>query len=418
MKVWVIILPFCFLYVHIPVRGTAVGPHMKDTVGEITVVRIDSTGHRLLIGYDYGSLELWQLRADSNKLLWQNPGFPAGVQALYFVGEINQVLAVYKQGGIVFFDAGTGSVSKVFFIDFDEYIAREPERLSESDYNEGHHVLAVSGNVSDRVVLIDVLKLFASKKNSKDSMYVVNTNSWTRVFPDPLKTSLVYEIRSDRKRDSAVVKDLSSNIESFANKDEIVTCLKVEPGFRYVIAGTKAGKLIKWDLEDSSETIEPERIVSVVPSKDHGEFNDILGLDCRDSLMLSVCFYSSTCGQMQWWDSRDVTLIDFVKDADPSTCRRIRINSDAMYLITTGDFSYRVWKFNSHSGMYELQCDLAYANSVGYGKKVSCVDIWNNQLLAVGDQKNVFFFNLADHKRLANLRRTMDTLRIYERAAN
>jgi WD40 repeat protein len=224
------------------------------------------------------------------------------------------------------------------------------------------------------------------------------------------------EVKTKIQPDRSLIKDLESNLEDFSSGNPVISCLKVDPGFRYVLAGTKDGKLIRWDLTDTAHTVFSDKIVDVVPSRDHGEFNDILGIDCRDTLALSVCFYSSLCGQMQWWDSRDVSLLDFIKEADPSTCRRIKISSDGRYAITTGDFSYRIWKFDVPTGKYQLQCDLVYGVDVGYSKKMSCVDIWNDRLLVVGDKKNVFFFNLADHKRLGNLRQAIDTLKIYERA--
>src|SRR6516164_8692386 len=103
-----LILGCLFMYGHSRVSINKPNNYFEDMDDDVSVVKINKSGNRLLMGYDGGAVELWQRDRAGSKRLWKNPGFRAYyIQSLYFSDEINQVVAVYQQGDIVFFDAAT-----------------------------------------------------------------------------------------------------------------------------------------------------------------------------------------------------------------------------------------------------------------------------------------------------------------------
>ncbi|OXB20206.1 hypothetical protein B0A80_19250, partial [Flavobacterium tructae] len=256
--------------------------------------------------------------------------------------------------------------------------------------------------------LLNLEVLYNSKVNSSDSIYIVKTRGFHRNFPKPKENSLVTTLSNGVKPDNSIIFDLVSNIENYNNDAEIITCLKMSPNLRFVVAGTKSGKILKWNLTKSSNNLFPEYIIPLVSSRQQTEYKDILGIDCNESLVISVCFGSELSGTMQLWDPLDMSIINFEEQADPSTCRRIKLSPKYDYSITTGDFSYRLWKKVDMN--YILQLDFKYLKSVGYYQKVGSVDFSNN-ILAIGDSQDVYFYGIPDFNYLDSLRKSINGLK-------
>lgn len=391
--------------------GTAKLSYNTEEIGDVTIIQYDNTGKFLAVAYYYSRLELWNIDMISKTKVWSKQ-FNSQIVSVNFIDELNQIVIVLKHIGIIYIDKKTGNLSKTFVINFNRYLKDKPEQILKSDYNEKLNILAVSGNIAGRVIVLNLKTLYGSKVNHPDSIYIVNSIDWDRIFLYPKENSLVAEVRSFQKADSSILYDLSSNIENFEGNAEVITCIKISPSLKFVVAGTKSGKLLKWNLKNDIQPIFPEFIINLTGSRQTSEFKDILGIDCSDSLLVSVCFGSIICGNMQLWNPVDMSMISFKKEADPSTCRKVDLSQGLDYAVTTGDFSYRLWEKTEVD--YILKLDLEYHNSVGYFQKIAAVDFFN-KMLAVGDQKDVFFYNLSDFSYLFSLRNNINGLKIHRR---
>lgn len=408
MKLTIIILICLFLNIIAVAQKSLKADSLSNLTesSDVSLVKFDNKGEYLAVAYDFGKLEIWDLHNNSN-MLWHKQ-FGNSIISVAFIDDLNQIIVVLKSVGIIYIDKLTGEISKSFVIDFGEDVEDEHEKISEVDYNPISKILAVSGDIADRVILLNLETLYNSKVNNRDSIYIVKTTDLHRSFPNPKESSQVITVFTDFKPDGSVLFDLLSNIENYNNDAEIITCIKMSPNLKFVIAGTKSGKLLKWNLTESKNSLFPEYIIPVVSSRQQTEYKDILGIDCNDSLLVSVSFGSDLCGTMQLWDPSDMSIINFKKQADPSTCRRIKLSPKYDYSITTGDFSYRLWKREEMN--YILQLDFEYLKSVGYNKKSGSVD-FSNKTLAIGDSDDVYFYQLPDFNYLYSLRKSINGLK-------
>ncbi|OXB20038.1 hypothetical protein B0A80_19390, partial [Flavobacterium tructae] len=156
--------------------------------GDVSVVKFDNKGDYLAVAYDFGRLEIWDFH--NKKILWHEQ-FEKSIISLAFIDDLNQIIVTLKNAGIIYIDKTTGKISKSFVIDFGEEVEDNYETINEVDYNPISKIMAVSGNIADRVILLNLEVLYNSKVNSSDSIYIVKTRGFHRNFPKPKENSLV-----------------------------------------------------------------------------------------------------------------------------------------------------------------------------------------------------------------------------------
>jgi len=384
----------------------------QSNKGDISIVKFDSSGKTLAVGYDLGTVEIWDLNPGHNTLMGIQSQIQGPICSIDFLDNLNQVLVVYQFGRIVFLNKQTGTVSKTFNVQFNEYYNKKPESVFTSVFDSTKRILAIAGNMEGRIVLINVDSLYNGFKSSKDNIYTLHTrNSEWEIEPDKNGTSAsVLGVLSGGKfkQDRCIIANFVLHNDQHLSDDQLITCIKISSSLHTLFAGTKGGAIIKWHIRDTSGEVLPEKLLPLITAGHKADYQDILGIDCTDSVMVSVGFGTSRVGDFQIWDPSDVSLIGYKKEGDFSTCRRIVLSSNGQIGISTGDFSYRIWRKTGDD--FILFKDIKYKSSVGYDTKFAGAAIFNNKLVALGDKNNVYFFDMDGMQYLNNLRGSADHL--------
>jgi len=366
----------------------------------ISIVKFDPSGSYMAIGYASGKIEMWKINKQFNQIKWVNSSLKGRILTLGFLVKNDQMIVVNEDLGITFLNREKGNILKTFSVDFGRSCG-SPEMVSVADFNQEKGILAIAGNCSIDVFLIrtDLMSIDTPKTRS--------TPYPTKLIPSNL-------------RDPAVVNWLFS----LNGELDVNNCLKISPSADFVLSGTLKGKLIKWDLNptakrseiikrnlgaDSTKAIEPAKIIHVMTNRNSREFGEIdasqiFGIDCTDSLAISVGDASEAYGDMQIWRTCDMGMVNFISVADPSTCAHIKLSSNSEYAVTTGDFSYRIWKNENDS--FKRLCTFYFDDADEILSDKACIDFYRYELLAIGDKQNVYFYKLPSLEFLTDIRNT------------
>jgi hypothetical protein len=325
-------------------------------VPSVSAVKFDSSGNRVLVGFDDGRVELHDLRRPTS-LIWRRAFQPpVQIYGVYFARpdrrdarRSERVLVVETERFLRLLSAAKGIEYRTLFPvlggttgPLENWV---PEGVVASDYDRGADVLALAGDRSNAVRFV---RLGAVPSAGVDTLLALS--QWWRHLDIMPGSSAVMEVRNGFTLDPSVLTPSIFDIEAGP-----ITDIRFCDRGRLFAATTAAGTLAVWRLagdsgsrfaaaaqghEESAERLAFRKVV--FPSSMQLGFR---GLGCAGTLLITVGDFTRDGGQgYVWGDTSEIAVVsDTLREVDGSAVRRVVVGPSGEHAVTVGDLKYVVW---------------------------------------------------------------------------
>lgn len=383
---------------------------------QICSVKFDSQGERLAVGKLDGTIFLWDI--ERHKVIWSSQDANKPIFNLFFFNNDEQLIACEYQGNLKIFDVNSGLLIKNIELNFCHFIIHKEEYNTEGklvavDYTQEKlaavdlcgNILAVSGNQSSMVTLIDIKKAINNYWESeiifdKGNFYIVS------------ETGRAYWVRNDKIKSNAVIANLFHQ-----PSHAILTDIHYDPSHQYLGASTSTGYLVVWDInkyfssnqQSLLENSDPSYIRKITTGRD--EYKELTGLAFSTSgHLITMPFSCHKYGQIQLWNTSKGEMVHSKFEVHPGRAWKGAFDRSGKFAITMGDIRFILW---------DIKNDKLYAKSkIHYNTSIYGMKILNTihfspkeNIVALG-VLDVFILDLSTMKIIEHIGSEQDVLLI------
>ena len=376
---------------------------------DITALRFNSDGTKLVIGYSNGSVSLWDVEkhvevwtADGNWKQTQPLAIKLGksrlqdeiviaskeinpaqlssfreelpVQRIFFRNNEKQILVTERWGGLRVIQASDGGLIRAQGVFFSITDGKQLETLGDTDYDELSDKLVITGALIDEVYLLDVEKAIWGSEYQ-----LVVLDDKLRALKVAPPTSLVVTTPTGLDK-SAAASDMYLYSSSGRDKfDSIRFC------GQYILAASSSGRLVVWD-SPSSYYVRNIKKTNI-------NQKESTALICGESGQFFTAFGSTPYGRLQAWDTSDVGIVKQGGEADRNVYSYIDYDPVSHFVVTGNSHQFIVWDVSSEV-MREV--GMIYRKDSGKGELITAAAIDRaHGRLAIYDNGDVIYYNLA-----------------------